>query len=88
MEQVLEMFKMDIGVAHNLRDTYFNKFLESQKKLLEEKGVMLILENTEDIMLLSDFAAWNYRKRNEDVEMSRNLSFRIRNRIVKERAKL
>lgn len=88
MDTVLEMFKMDIGVAHDKRDTYFNKFLESQRKELECKGLKLDDSKTEDVMLLSDYAAWNYRKRNEDVGLSKNLTLRIRNRIIKERAKL
>lgn len=87
MDEVLKMFKMDIGVSHKLRDTFFIRFLESQQKQLEEKGLTLDLDNAEDMMLLSDFSSWNYRKRNEDVGLSRSLSLRIRNRIVKERAK-
>lgn len=87
METVLEMFKIDLGITHTLRDTFFNNFLSAQQKELESKGISLDLTNTEDIMLLSDYAAWNYKKRNEDIGLSKNLTLRIRNRIVKERAK-
>lgn len=86
METVLQMFKIDLGITHNLRDAFFNNFLLAQQKELEGKKVALDLTKTEDIMLLSDYATWNYRNRDKDVELSKNLSLRIRNRVIKERA--
>jgi len=87
LETVLNMFKIDLGITHNLRDTFFNNFLLAQQKELEGKGFTLDLALTEDIMLLSDYATWNYRKRGEDIGLSKNLILRIRNRVTKERAK-
>lgn len=87
METVLILFKTDMGINHTLRDDYFTKFLQAAQKEIEGKGFTLNLDDVEDQVLLSDFAAWKYRKRQEDVGMSRNLQFRIRNRVVKERAK-
>ena len=86
METALQMFKIDLGISHTLRDTYFNNFLLAQQKELESKGFTIDLALIDDIMLLSDYSAWNYRNRNEDVELAKNLQLRIRNRIIKERA--
>ena len=86
MDIVLSLFKIDIGISHTLRDEYFISFLQSTKSEIEEKGIVLDLTCVEDQMLLSDYAAWKYRKRQEDVGMSQNLRFRIRNRIVKARS--
>lgn len=77
---------MDLGISLTSRDEYFTKLLESCQKEFKEKGIILDLKKTEDILLLSDFAAWRYRKRTENVPLSQNLSWRIRNRIVKVRA--
>ena len=86
METVLQMFKIDLGISHTLRDTYFNSFLLAQQKELDAKKITLDLTLTEDVMLLSDYAAWNYRNRSEDVGLAKNLQLRIRNRIIKGRA--
>lgn len=86
METVLQMFKIDLGISHIVRDAYFNNFLLAQQKELESKGFVLDLTLTEDIMLLSDYASWNYRNRSENVELAKNLQLRIRNRVIKERA--
>jgi hypothetical protein len=80
------MFKIDLGISHNVRDAYFNNFLLACQKELEEKKIILDLTLIEDIMLLSDYASWNYRNRTENVELAKNLQLRIRNRIMRERA--
>lgn len=94
MEQVLAMFKADLGIISTARDNYFTNFIAAKKAELEEKGIKLLIEkdggteaNIEDIMLLSDYAAWCYRKRTENIPLSNNLRWRIRNRIVKTRSK-
>ena len=86
METVLQMFKIDLGISHTVRDAYFNNFLLAQQKELESKGFVLDLTATEDIMLLSDYSAWNYRNRSENVALAKNLQLGIRNRVIKERA--
>lgn len=86
METVLALLKIDLGITHTLRDTFFTALLQSSQTEIESKGIILDLANIEDQMLLSDYAAWKYRKRQEDVGMSQNLSVRIRNRIVKVRS--
>ena len=86
METVLALLKIDLGITHTLRDEFFTSLLQASQKEIEGKGIALILEDVEDQMLLSDYAAWKYRKRQEDVGMSQNLINRIRNRIVKARS--
>jgi hypothetical protein len=95
MEQVLAMFKADIGITSTARDTYFTNYILSQKAELEKKGFKLLIEaegetpaSIDDIMLLSDHAAWCYRKRTENIPLSQNLQIRIKNRIVKARSEL
>lgn len=85
METVLQLLKMDLGISHTGRDTFFEALLASSKKEMEKKGFKLSLEDVEDQVLLSDYAAWRYRKRIEDVPMARNLNLRIKDRIVQAR---
>lgn len=84
-ESTLELFKLDIGITNTKRDPYYNALLVSANKELSEKGIKLDFELTEDIMLLSDYAAWRYKKRNEDVPLANNLRARIQNRKIKGR---
>lgn len=86
MENTLKLLKIDLGITHEKRDAYFNALLQGVLKELENKGILLDLEEAEDQMLLSDYAAWQYRKRQEDMPLARNLDWRIKNRIVKARA--
>lgn len=85
MDTVLQMLKIDLGINHTLRDEYFKKMIVANSKELNSRGVKLDLEKAEDIMLLSDYCAFVYRKRMEDVPMSRNLSLRISNKKIKGR---
>lgn len=84
-QTIIALFKADIGVSHVLRDSYYTNMIEASIKELEAKGV--ILDDTiEDQMLVSDYTAWQYRHRAENVELARNIQLRIRNRIVKKRS--
>ncbi|WP_335871960.1 hypothetical protein [Bacillus sp. 2205SS5-2] len=85
---LLNLLKMDLGITHHLRDEYFVKLLDSCRAEIERKGIVLDeLNDIEDAILIADYAAWSYRKRTEDLPLSRNIQHRIRNRILKERAK-
>ena len=86
MDEVLKLFKLDLGITHDKRDTYFTALLNSAVLELERKGITLSLTEADDQMLLSDYAAWLYRKRQEDVPLARNLKLRLMNRKVKARA--
>ena len=85
-ETVLKLFKSDLGITHSLKDEYFLSLLNGAKVEIERKGITLDLNNVDDQLLLSDFAAWTYRKRQEDVPMAKNIQLRLRSRIVKERS--
>lgn len=82
----LELLKMDLGISHNERDEYFETLLLSAKTELEAKGIKLNEASVYDNLLISDYAAWLYRKRTENVPLARNLEFRIKNRIIKKRS--
>ena len=86
METILELLKIDLGITHNERDTYFNALIYTAVKELKARGIDIDIEVIEDQILIADYSAWTYRKRQEDVPLARNLEWRIRNRIVKKRA--
>lgn len=78
----LQLLKLDLGITHSLRDAYFNNILNTAHKELTKMGVDLSKGDVEDIQLVVDYAVWNYRKRQEDVGLPRNIKFRIHNRVI------
>lgn len=84
---ILALFKQDMGIKNNAKNTYFKNLIKASEKELERKGIRLDKNSVDDAMLVSDFAAWNYRKRQEDTPLPANLSNRIKNRIIRRRAK-
>lgn len=83
---ILSLLKLDLGITTNGRDEYFTKLIDGVIKEIERKGITLDVLNVDDQMLISDYSAWKYRKRQEDIPLAQNIQLRIRNRIVKERS--
>ncbi|BBN99162.1 hypothetical protein [Sporolactobacillus terrae] len=79
---LLDLLKLDLGITHELRDTYFSSLLETAESEIVRMGAMLDLTKADDQILLVDYAAWGYRKRLENVPMARSIQFRIHNRII------
>lgn len=82
LSNCLQLLKLDLGITHNLRDTYFTNLLGAAHTELSKMGVDLSSSTVEDMQLIVDYAVWNYRKRQEDTGLSRNLKFRIHNRVI------
>lgn len=80
---MLQLLKLDLGITHNLRDAYFSECLTSAQEELSIMGVDVFPTNAGDQLLIVDYAAWTYRKRQEDIPLSKNLKFRINNRLIK-----
>lgn len=78
----LQLFKLDLGITHHLRDTYFSNILDASYNELSKMGIDFSSSTVEDLQLIVDYAVWNYRKRQEDVGLSRSLKFRIHNRVI------
>lgn len=87
MTTALELFKLDLGIQHSKRDIYFLRLLKSAESELKRRGIPINLEENEDLLLVVDFALWRYRNRTTDVPLAKNIQKRIRDRIIKERAK-
>ncbi|MEK4495097.1 hypothetical protein [Ureibacillus sp. FSL W8-0352] len=82
LQTCLSLFKLDLGITHNLRDVLFLNLLKSSSIELTKMGVDLSKETAEDIQLIVDYSLWQYRKRQDDVGLPRNLQFKIHNRVI------
>lgn len=85
---ILTLLKIDLGITHTARDNYFTNLIESTIQEIERKGVELDFTNVDDQMLVADYSAWVYRKRQEDVGMPQNIKLRLRNRIARKRSEV
>lgn len=78
----LSLFKLDMSITHNLRDTLFSNLIQSSAMELVKMGIDLSKESVEDIQLIVEYSTWMYRKRQEDIGLPRNLQFKIHNRVI------
>lgn len=78
----LSLLKLDIGITHNLRDSFFSNLIESTILELTKMGVDLSASTVEDIQLVVDYSSWMYRKRDQDIGLPRRLQFKIHNRVI------
>ena len=85
MDTLLHLFKIDLGITHTLRDAFFISLLKATIEEIERRGITLDKTAADDQMLIVDYAAWTYRKRQEDIPLANNIQHRLRNRIIKER---
>ena len=85
METILQLLKIDLGITHNLRDAFFISLVSASIKEIERRGITLDLNSADDQILVVDYSAWSYRKRQDDIPLASNIQHRLRNRIIKER---
>jgi len=85
MDTIINLLKLDLGIQHNLRDAFFIQLIKGTIGEIEKRGIKLDLNSASDQMLVSDYSAWVYRKRQEDLPLANNIQTRLRNRIIEER---
>jgi hypothetical protein len=85
MNTLLNLLKLDLGITHAIRDAFFIQLIQGSIKEMERRGITLDKTSADDQMLIVDYAAWQYRKRQEDAPLANNIQHRIRNRIIAER---
>jgi hypothetical protein len=85
MDTLINLLKLDLGIQHNLRDAFFIQLVNGTIGEIEKRGIKLDLNNASDQMLVVDYSAWVYRKRQEDLPLANNIQTRLRNRIIEER---
>lgn len=88
METELKLLKLNLRISHTKEDDYLSSLLESVKKELENKGLLIEAEDMDQLFLWIDYAAWRYRSRIKETPLPQNIIFRLRNAKVKARVDL
>ena len=66
-EQILDLLKIDLGITHNKRDTYFIKLIETVVAELARKGIDINYSSIEDMMFVSDYSAWRISQKGKKI---------------------
>lgn len=77
----LDLVKANLGITAAVRDDYLKAIIAGVEKELAGKGVV-INSDGDSLMLVVDYASWQYRSRGEGV-MPRNIRYRLNNLIAK-----
>lgn len=88
LDGVLTLLKNDLGIRNDSKDSFFRARIEAARQELQDKGIQIDLTNAEDMVFLSDWTAWRYRKRMDDSPaLPEHLRYQLYNRQVKGRAR-
>ena len=87
MDTVLMLLKsnLQLSVDNAGRDSYLTAIANSAKAEISARGITLDTGNTEDCILIADYAAWLYRARAGNAGMPEHLRIRLNNRQFQEK---
>lgn len=85
VSSVLKLVKMDLSISTDKRDEYLLSCINAALLELERRKIKLD-DTADDIILLSDYVAWEYRHRDSGDAQPKNLMLRLKNRVIKRRA--
>lgn len=89
MDTLLKLLKSDLRILYGTENTYLKALLESAVADISAYGITLDTENNiGDTFLVVNYAAWKYKKRDEDVGLPRHLHHRIHTRLFNEKGKV
>lgn len=87
MDTVLMLLKsnLQLSVAEAARDNYLTALAKTAASEISARGITLDTSNTEDCILIADYAAWLYRARAGNAGMPEHLRIRLNNRQFQEK---
>ena len=84
---ILSILKIDLKISANSYDTYLERLISLASSAISAEGISLDQDNINDNMLIAQYAAWLYRKRDEDVGLPRYLRWQLNNRLISEKGR-
>ena len=85
-QEVLEILKINLGIAGDAYDRYLGTLIEAAKDMIAREGIMLGA-SAEDYNLVTMYAAYLVRKRAADNPvMPRMLRYALNNRLFAQKA--
>ena len=87
MDTVLMLLKsnLQLSIYNAGLDIYLTALANSAEAEISARGITLDTSNTEDCILIADYAAWLYRARAGNAGMPEHLRIRLNNRQFQEK---
>lgn len=82
---MLAMLKIDLGIMSDRFDMRLSQYIQNAYDRITEEGASLDLEDVSDEMLVVQYAAWTWRRRDTGEGMPRMLRYCLNNRIFAEK---
>lgn len=83
--ELLPALKIDLGLVTNAYDSRLTEYIEAAKTEIGRQGATLDLTDTDDAMLVVQYASWMWRKRDTGEGMPRMIRYALNNRIFAEK---
>lgn len=85
MNEILQLFKLNIGISSNAKDALYLKRIQAVIAELKRQNISISEVDADDQMLVADYAAWEHKKLDTGEDMPKNLENRILRRKTKAR---
>lgn len=83
-ETVLMMLRSRLDEPPHEKDPFLAELIHAVVVELKEKNGIIVRDNSQDIMFVTDICAWRYSNRDKTDEMPRWLRQMLRDRYVQE----
>lgn len=89
MINAIKILENDLRILNIDKETeaYLQKRIDAAKKDIELEGIKLDMDNIEHVLIVVDYAAWLYKKRNQDIGFPRHLRYRMNNILFSQKGK-
>ena len=81
-QTILNLAKINLGLSTTAYDQYLTMLIAAAKAAIIEEGIELDLTAEQDDNLVIMYTAYLWRKRKEDVGMTRMLRYALNNRLL------
>lgn len=81
---LLEMLKVDLGIATTAYDERLGQYLSSAQAQIEREGITLT-NSVDDMQIIVMYAAWMWRRRDGMEGMPRMLRYALNNRLFSQK---
>lgn len=89
MIDAVKILKNDLRMINidSETQTYLENRINAAKKDIEIEGIKLDMNNIDHVLIVVDYAAWLYKKRNQDIGFPRHLRYRMNNVLFSQKGK-
>lgn len=87
MIDAVKILKNDLRKINLDKETssYLEHRINAAKKDIEREGIKIDMNNIDHVLIVVDYAAWLYKKRDQNIGFPRHLRFRMNNLLYSQK---